>query len=75
MKTADFLICGTCGVFVAATTKVDGKSYAVINVNCFENADDLSGPITTMDYDAESDAERTARRTDRWTPVVEQRIG
>ena len=38
METADFLICGTCGVFLAAMTSADGSAYAVVNVNTFARA-------------------------------------
>ena len=71
LKTADFLICGVCGVFVAAMTEVESRRYAVINVNCFDRAAELTGRCTAMDYDGENDEDRTARRTARWTPVVE----
>src|SRR5688572_20768408 len=32
-KTADFLICGECGVYVVAVTVIDGACYAVLNLN------------------------------------------
>ena len=71
MKTADFLICGTCGVSLAATASIDGATYAVINVNTFERAGNFTQTPTAMDYDAEDEVTRNARRRARWTPVVE----
>ncbi len=70
METADFLICGTCGVFLAAMTTADGSAYAVVNVNTFERAGDFTQTPATMDYDAEDDTARNARRKANWTPVV-----
>lgn len=32
-KTADFLICKVCGVYLAAVTTIDGQQWAVVNLN------------------------------------------
>jgi hypothetical protein len=69
-KTADFLICGDCGVFLGAVMTEDGASSAVINVNIFEASEALGADPSTFDYDRENEAERQARRTARWTPVL-----
>ncbi len=70
MKTADFIICGTCGVFLAAMTTADGSASAVVNVNSFARGGDFTQTPTEMDYDVEDEATRTARRKANWTPVV-----
>src|SRR5215467_12429066 len=38
-KTADFHICARCGVVPVVTSLIDGKLYAVVNVNTFDNVD------------------------------------
>ena len=70
-RTADFLICGHCGVFMAAVTPAAAPALAVLNVNTFANAKTLTQEATTMDYEGEDKAGRTARRAARWTPVIE----
>ena len=69
-KTADFLICGHCGVFLGAVMTVDGASSAVINVNSFEESEAFGAEPASFDYDAEDETQRLARRAARWTPVV-----
>jgi hypothetical protein len=68
-KTADFLLCKSCGVFVAAY--LPGASVAVVNVNVLEaRAAFLVNEVEVVTFDAESPAQRVARRTARWTPVI-----
>jgi hypothetical protein len=38
-KTAHFHICANCGVTPVVTSQIDGRLYAVVNVNTFEGAD------------------------------------
>ena len=67
-KTADFLLCTTCGVFVAAT--MPEESIAVVNVNVLDaRAAFLESAVVVSDLDAETIEERLARRKKRWTPV------
>jgi hypothetical protein len=70
LNSADFLICGECGVFIAATAEIEGKSYATLNANCFvlDEALTLEAPVGA--YESESLEQRMARRAARWTPVA-----
>jgi hypothetical protein len=69
-KTADFLICTTCGVFVAAIM----DALAVVNINVLAaRADFLANAIQIADLDGESLEDRLARRRRRWTPIVNPR--
>jgi hypothetical protein len=73
-KTADFLLCKACGVFVAAY--MPASSLAVVNVNALDaRAAFLANPIQIADVDGESVEQRLARRTARWTPVVTFDVG
>jgi hypothetical protein len=71
LKTADFLICRTCGVFIGALMQESGSSYFTVNANCFKPppAYDIVG--SANDFGSEDVAGRTARRAARWTPVTE----
>jgi hypothetical protein len=68
-KTADFLLCKSCGVFVAAY--MPESSLAVVNVNVLEaRAAFLVADVQVVGFDGESPAQRVARRAARWTPVI-----
>ena len=70
LKTADFLVCRECGAYVGAVFSDDGGSYAIVNVNYLQPPHGFTQRPTRPDYDAETAAERRARRKARWTPVV-----
>ena len=67
LRTADFLLCRDCGVYIAAVTR-DGK-HGIINTRALVEPPALGEP-KPMVYDGESEATRLARRAERWTPVV-----
>jgi hypothetical protein len=68
-KTADFLICGECGVFVAAVTDTPNGTRAVINARVLSDVTLDFDRVTIASLDAESAEERQARRSRNWTPV------
>ncbi|MCC5622821.1 hypothetical protein LC574_16450 [Nostoc sp. CHAB 5715] len=71
MHTADFLICGCCGVYVAALMQPETQqSFATINVNALDCAHLVSQDSVTVDYDGETMQSRQERRLRAWTPVV-----
>ena len=70
LRTAEFLICRTCGVFVAAVSTIDGATYATLNANVLQERSAFSRPPATVEYDRESAVERIARRRRAWTPAV-----
>jgi hypothetical protein len=70
LRTADFLVCRTCGVFVAAVCTVEGTTYATLNANVLERRDAFTRPPLPVRYDAETAAERIARRRRAWTPAA-----
>ncbi|MFQ5544445.1 MAG: hypothetical protein ACE5FE_00575, partial [Acidiferrobacterales bacterium] len=63
-------ICASCGVVPFVTSKIQGKTYAVVNVNTFEdvNPEDLVSSVT--DFDGESIDGRLQRRARNWIPQV-----
>ena len=73
LKTADFLICKTCGVYIGAMLADGGKAWFTVNVNSFSACPPLDFPMVPHDFDAEDVPTRIARRKARWTPVVEFR--
>ena len=71
LKTADFLICRACGVFVGALMTEDGKSYITVNANTFKPPPAYDIIAVAKNFEAEDVAVRTSRRSEMWTPVTE----
>jgi hypothetical protein len=69
-KTADFLICAKCGVYVAAQMYQDQRYYAVANLRTLDSQADFAYKAQPMDYSGEDASARRTRRASRWTPVA-----
>jgi hypothetical protein len=75
-RTADFLVCRTCGAYMGAMfADDDGSAYATLNSRFFENADAFPEGGQHVDYAAEDAEAKRARRRKVWTPVAEFRVG
>jgi hypothetical protein len=71
LKTADFLFCARCGVYLGAVSDLDGRTLAVINVHALDPRPNGLPDEKPMSYDGESSGARNSRRAVRWTPVSE----
>lgn len=69
LATADYLLCGRCGVYVSAVMEEAGKHYAIVIVGALDEAERFDRPPVGMDYSAEDEAARRARRRAKWTPA------
>jgi hypothetical protein len=69
LKTADFLICSACGVYVAAVIDIGEQTYSVLNLNAFDDPH-LDIEAVSMSYEGESVTDRTERRRRVWTPTA-----
>lgn len=69
LRTADFLLCRNCGVYVGAVIEVDGRHFGIINTHALDSAPDDMADVGAISYDSENTAGRVARREERWTPV------
>jgi hypothetical protein len=67
-KTADFHVCSTCGVPPIVTCTIEGRRYAVFNVNTFEDVDKSELAQDVMNFEGETEHDRLARRRRNWTP-------
>jgi hypothetical protein len=73
-RTCDFLLCGRCGVFIAAVTDADAPSpRAVVNVNCLAERARFSDVPVLHDFDGETAGARQARHNANWMPVIVRR--
>ncbi|MFQ6022112.1 MAG: GFA family protein [Acidiferrobacterales bacterium] len=69
-KTAEFHICSRCGVVPFVTSTIDGREYAVVNVNTFNDVDPSELTSSVSNFDAETTADRLGRRKRSWIPNV-----
>ena len=69
LRTADFLLCRNCGVYVAAFMPDGEAGYAIAIVNALDNAESFTGRPAPVDYDAEDLERRLERRRRNWTPA------
>lgn len=72
-RTADFLICRHCGVFIAAISDLSTEPRAVVNVNCLDDRALFTAEAAMHEFQGETLAARTSRRTANWMPTVVQR--
>ena len=69
-RSADFLICCNCGVYVGAAITTSKGQFATLNINT------IPAPLNVREttpvlYDGETAEQRSSRREQQWTPVVE----
>ena len=69
-ETGDFYVCQRCGAVPFVTSEIDGRLYAVVNVNTFEGLDPKTLPRAPVSFEGESTDNRLARRKQRWIPAV-----
>jgi hypothetical protein len=68
-KSSDFVVCGECGVYLAAVVTSANGQFATLNINTIGG---LTGvpEATPVSYEGEAVQERKSRREQRWTPVA-----
>jgi hypothetical protein len=69
-RTATFHVCARCGVVPLVTSEIDGRVYAVVNVNALEGVDPASLQRTPTSFDGEDVEARLARRRRNWIADV-----
>lgn len=68
--TADFYICSRCGAVPMVTSIIDGRLYALVNVNTFENVEPSLLDRSPANFDGESTEQRLQRRKRNWIRTV-----
>jgi hypothetical protein len=69
-RTADFLVCAGCGVYVAAVMSEGSAIWGTVNANTLEPSEPFRQGAVPVSYDGETEEERRVRRRARWTPAV-----
>jgi hypothetical protein len=65
-RTAVFHVCSRCGAVPLASCDIEGRLYAVVNVNLFEGFDLSRLRRTGADFEGEDVESRLARRKRYW---------
>jgi hypothetical protein len=66
-RTADYLLCGRCGVYVAAVMAAEAGAVATLNVDVLDARDAFTRTPRSVSYEDESAHERRLRRAEHWT--------
>ena len=69
-RTADYILCRRCGVYIGAVCDTATGLRAVINVNCLPDRAAFTGTPAAPDYDGEATEARLARRSTNWMPAI-----
>ena len=69
-RTATFHVCARCGVVPLVTSEIDGRLYAVVNVNVLEGLDPASLRRAPTSFEGEDVEARLARRKRNWIADV-----
>jgi hypothetical protein len=70
-KTAEFHVCTTCGVVPVVTSRIDGRLYAVVSVNAFENVMPVLFRHVPANFEDENEDARLSRRKRSWISDVQ----
>ena len=70
-RTAVFHICTCCGVVPVVTSQIEGRLYAVVSVNAFENVEPSLLKQAPVSFAEETEASRLARRKRGWIANVQ----
>lgn len=71
LNTADFLLCGDCGVYIGALIETGGKAFGIVNLHAVTDVPENLAAAAPVSYDGEDTGGRVTRREQRWTPVTD----
>mgnify|MGYP002622716780 CR=1 FL=1 len=66
-RTADYLLCGRCGVYVAAVMTAESGAVATLNINVLDAREAFARVPRSVSYEGESASQRRRRRAEHWT--------
>jgi len=68
--TADFLVCARCGVAPLVISRIEGATYAVVNVNTFDGVERARLRSQPASFEGEDVQSRLDRRRRNWIADV-----
>ena len=70
LRTADFLLCRECGVYIGAVIEAEASRFGIVNTHALARQPEVLAAVEPISYDGEDTGGRVSRREERWTPVV-----
>jgi hypothetical protein len=67
LRTADFLICSHCGVYIGAVMSGNCGTFGIVNVRALVTQPEHLATAVPVSYDGEDEVSRIARREQRWS--------
>ena len=64
-------MCTACGVVPVVTSRIDGRLYAVVSVNAFENVERALLRPAPATFEGENEETRLSRRKRNWIADVQ----
>ena len=71
-RTADYLLCRRCGVYIGAVCETSSGPRAVVNTNCLHDRAAFTQIPAAPNYDGEATDARLNRRAINWMPAIER---
>lgn len=69
LRTAEFLLCSNCGVYIAALLLSEEAAFATVNLKSLRAGIPELAAATEVSYATETRKQRIQRRRSNWTPV------
>jgi hypothetical protein len=69
LRTADFLLCPGCGVYLGAQIQTAHGAFGIINTRALTALQAELPAAVAADYGTEGATQRVARREQKWTPL------
>ena len=70
LKTADFLLCRQCGVYIGAIIETPNGHFGIINIHALVDPQPSMSRSEPISYDGEDTGGRVSRREERWSRVT-----
>ena len=70
LRTADFLLCRRCGVYIGAVIDTPKGRFGIINTHALSDPQPTMAAREPVSYDGEDTGGRVARREERWSRVT-----
>lgn len=70
LRTADFLLCRQCGVYIGALIETPNGRFGIINTHALVDPQPPMAKREPASYDGEDTRDRVARREERWSRVT-----
>ena len=70
LKTADFLVCKRCGVYIGAVIATAQGRFGIVNTHALDTTPRNIAEVGAISYESENEQGRISRREQRWTPVT-----